>query len=1029
MSSDAKPIKVSTAIHEENKIGKTSQFEDPIPINSAEPSTNSHPPQSQLPLVPRKDDGVIAEGGLTRPESILNDTESGALDDLLNDYGYTSQPTTPASPTARFAPQTLESKSPPESEDPATSSIYTSNVTNIRRMEADATAAKEPTVIPTSQPIQSYPQPAKDDNASSFAADVLKSLDTLENPKSSAVTTTTENPPSINSHTQESTSEPKVTNSGPSATSGGNYASSNYWAQMRANLKEKRTEPRAQSNKPTDSVSLNDESTKSSSSATRSSNESSRSAMTPATDGRSGSFTSYTPIPKFPDTRRPSTPGVSSPVIPYGRPPRPSIDTGVRHASAEQPRTRSFSDSRNNGKRSASGSPVVGSMPFSNQGQSGSRPSSRNRNREEDISKLPLPVFAPRGPFPEMRGTGERQGRPQSPSGRPPRPMSPGPSSRQPRPGSRPQSPVRSMSPGPSSRQPPRPGSRPQSPVRSMSPGPSSKQPRPQSPSGRSKSPARGPSLSTGPSPEQKARTPSPLKTSFPVQQKDVSLPQQDRTQSPKESVPGITGIQDSLPGQPEVPPKDISLPVASNSPAPSSVSQAQHAHPLSPRPEKKFSFPTVPAINIPPSRNDNIDPISPSRESELAGNDELSPTDKRTTVFLQAAGRRKESQALPPLPPEAPPPPPPSQDPPIVTAKRSEHPVEKLMKNFEEAQSPLIPSPAAPVLKSKLVESKDDDSDDDKVTPQQFPVSVEQPAARRADAPENLSHVVAPVVAENLAAPTSDDRPSHSSAPSMTTSDESPAIQLPELDVSKRMTWGPLSFGSEEPEIKSPMEQVAEESDWEDGADDEPIAPDSAQVDDDTARHSELPAQIEDEDPSSNIDQDQVNTVPEEEPVEEHAEDEEEEVPAPRLDKGKEPEIYHPPVPTFPEVETSPDAYPIPTARSKFIDRDVTSFLASEAEVIRESPRPQKPKQILPPIQTQPIPNPATARVMKLDHLPQYMFGKDIPDMSTTAQRIGAYQGRREQMIRADTGLRGWLLHIQQNHPPAILQGKTFQE
>src|SRR5271156_39451 len=205
--SDAKPLNVSAAIHEENKAGETSQPEHPIPINSTNPSTNSQPPKSQLPIVPKNDGGAIAEGRLNRPESILNDAEPGALDDLLNDYGYTSQPTTPASPTARFpSQQTLESKSPSESEDPATSSIYTSNVTNIRRIDADSTAAKGPMEIPTSHPIQSAPEPVKDDAASSFATDVLKALDTPEKSKQSS-TTAAASPPTISTYTQESISQ------------------------------------------------------------------------------------------------------------------------------------------------------------------------------------------------------------------------------------------------------------------------------------------------------------------------------------------------------------------------------------------------------------------------------------------------------------------------------------------------------------------------------------------------------------------------------------------------------------------------------------------------------------------------------------------------------------------------------------------------------------------------------------------------------------------------------------------------------
>src|SRR5438046_6673330 len=50
-------------------------------------------------------------------------------------------------------------------------------------------------------------------------------------------------------------------------------------------------------------------------------------------------------------------------------------------------------------------------------------------------------------------------------------------------------------------------------------------------------------------------------------------------------------------------------------------------------------------------------------------------------------------------------------------------------------------------------------------------------------------------------------------------------------------------------------------------------------------------------------------------------------------------------------------------------------------------------------------------------------MLSKDIPEMSTLAQRVGAYQSRRDQMIRADTGLRGWLVKVQHSIPATVAQ------
>ena len=74
-----------------------------------------------------------------------------------------------------------------------------------------------------------------------------------------------------------------------------------------------------------------------------------------------------------------------------------------------------------------------------------------------------------------------------------------------------------------------------------------------------------------------------------------------------------------------------------------------------------------------------------------------------------------------------------------------------------------------------------------------------------------------------------------------------------------------------------------------------------------------------------------------------------------------------------------------------------------------------------LPPLQTPPLSN--ELQQYSFNYLPSFMLSKDIPDMSSVAQRVGAYQSRREQMIKADSGLRGWLVQVQQSIPPNLPQ------
>jgi hypothetical protein len=138
-------------------------------------------------------------------------------------------------------------------------------------------------------------------------------------------------------------------------------------------------------------------------------------------------------------------------------------------------------------------------------------------------------------------------------------------------------------------------------------------------------------------------------------------------------------------------------------------------------------------------------------------------------------------------------------------------------------------------------------------------------------------------------------------------------------------------------------------------------------------------------------------------------------------LEKTKEKEIVRPETPMAPVSPATSIVYPQPTPRSKYIDRNITSFVTSEAVIRsrRESSPPRVPKLTL---QTQLAPSPASlTSSISLDRLPHFMSASDIPDMSTTAQRIGAYQSRREQMLKTDTGLRGWLLQVQQTRPSSV--------
>jgi hypothetical protein len=142
------------------------------------------------------------------------------------------------------------------------------------------------------------------------------------------------------------------------------------------------------------------------------------------------------------------------------------------------------------------------------------------------------------------------------------------------------------------------------------------------------------------------------------------------------------------------------------------------------------------------------------------------------------------------------------------------------------------------------------------------------------------------------------------------------------------------------------------------------------------------------------------------------------EDEPNDRLEKGKEKEVYSDSSPITPRrLSRGTSIYPDAVPRSKYVDRDITSFFVTNVNI------PATPKSKLPPIETHPVPPLPSFTVFPLDQLPSFMSAQDIPTLSSVAQRVGAYQNRRDQMMKADSGLRGWLLQIQQGRPPSFPQ------
>ena len=1014
------------------------------------------------------------------------ENDGGALDDLLNDYSYgASQPSTPGQAvTAEYTKH-----EPVESHAEGIKSLtepLSTTPTNIRGID-DNPQRQTPVTMSSQPPSTAQTDPSPQDHHSSIAASVLEVLDSHEKPNSSAAELSPADSPTI---------IPKPTSPSPKSPSSSQdaYASSNYWAQMRANLKTKRSASQDPSSHKSDP---------STDKSNRSSNESVRTATPnppkPAvSDGRSGSFTSYTPIPKFPDQRSPSSP--------FGRAAggaRPTIDTGggrtfsmtnmsggtrgelgQRRGSGSDVK-RPVIDIRSPiGNRPALNSPVIASMPLATNGGGVPRPGSRGRNLGEQVYGGDLPVFAPRDGLP----LDFHNPRPQSPSRGPPRPQSPSRGLQSP------QSPARV---------PPRPQSPSRGPPRSQSP--SSAPPRPQSPSRghpRPQSPARGPPRPQSPARgvsstknipvtqiDKERRTPSPLKDMREDMKEmaEMNVLPVNRTPSPLRS--GIIA-EAVVEVNPELPPKDVPVP-------PKKITPIVSALPAQPQPaqwEKKDTLPAIPPVTDPP-QSDLERSRSPSPDAEWRDDQESQPEhmpQKRITVFLQEHGKRKESQGLPPLPTEPPPPLPtqslpplpprappsvPQKLPPEVLAESSQpmatetpqpvtaplpvqtqllpavptnrdDPVERMRKFFElEQPTQLNPPPRAPFLEFPTgIHPRRTESSIDSHAASNPVVPPPVPATHRSiPSSSSIQHSIQHSRSASASAATP---MTHSREPSK----DSPIHQLPELDVSRPFTWGPLAFEQplpnsvkeepepvlreeirhlddvdEEPEPLKEENQCLADVDEEEDEDWEKVEEEDAREEfppsEERKESPEQPDRSPPEIPSAQRMSSIVNTAeataPPESETEENA-DNLADLPDHQTHKSPHPD----------DISNAASSDIEGDLPSKYRDRDITSFIVqSRGLQSRDSDKPMSrdsDKPILPQLHTNPVPVESSAQHLTLDFLPPFMLGKDIPEMSTVAQRVGAYQSRREQMVKADTGLGGWLIHMSQSRSPSFPQRKV---
>jgi hypothetical protein len=1022
------------------------------------------------------------------------------LEDLIDGYGYDSPPETPRTPTApqnglpenSVTPDQEEhEKKPPDvpAEEVATA---TSTVEDTPLIDIDPLPSKEMSKPPETQPTTAEPSALPRDDSGSFLTDVLKAIDSKVDPASLTISPVE---PPASSTTSPQDSAPK--SPAISSINDPSYNSSNYWAQMRANLKTRTRAASVTQDMSRTASGKTDESI-------ASSNESSRFAkpnLPSSSDGRSGSFTSYTPLPpKFaePRPRRPSSPGSGLPGVRYGRLAGPTIDTSGRTMSlTDAPRGGSgfMSDMKRpvfDGRSSNPSSPVMGNAPFSPNGGGVPRPSSRNRNREEDVIAGKLPVFAPRDGLPEVNRSMERGPRPQSPArGASPTPLSQNTRVASPTP--RPLNTVRVASPTPPPARPQSPagGTKGVSPARNIIPlGPDTRN---QSASLLKESPPVELPKETliG---QSTARTPSPLHyipEEKETQEKELPAP---RTPSPVKPALVKKDTQTAV-NLPVVPPKD-SLRLVSSSSQPPPISQSVSSQPISLKPEKLEPESIIP-IAIPAhepeiDRNESPSPDPEWREEEEE--EQIVPVDKRTTVFLQEASRKKDS--LPPLPTELPP-----QVPQVQRVIASDEPL-----NVEKKVA--SPPPSASGLESRLPGSATDSSLErsgkEKVVTDlresnepmnSRPVSVAYPGPKQDKRDFSPPPVNYPSPKRQLQGPPGPNqsqrpqqpaqqppRPTHkknassgfsafswrshrSQASSSRVSGErprtpsnappsasdgsdvhsSPAHRLPELDVLRPITWGPLAFaadasspgqGQDVPEVPSlPVQNNLEKEEI------PPIPKDYLRLnfgDQGESRHPEpldltslevtheTPAQSPESSapgPSEVIpDKEMEATAP-------PASESEHDVPIHKANKGKLPQVdEEEQIPNTEAMSSDGQTDAESIIRSKYVDRDITSFIASDHVIhntnIDNTSRPSTPRFAdLLTLQIPRIPEEPFVPAFSTETLPDFMSGRDIPEMSTVAQRIGAYQSRREQMIKTDTGLRAWLLHVQTIRKPDLPQ------
>ena len=625
---------------------------------------------------------------------------------------------------------------------------------------------------------------------------------------------------------------------------------------------------------------------------------------------------------------------------------------------------------------------------------------------------------------------------------------------------------------------------------------------------------------------DKSSRTPSPLKEIPEVDEISTDIPARALDKIPEKHAPQV-----HFPGYIDPLAKSVKAPIMAPSSPPPQTSRPQGSQPLSPRPAKKVTLPSIPPIKIPPLVGQVDRTQSPSPDLEKKDLEEELDTvapEKRTTVFLQEAGKRKESTPLPPLPispsyplplPPAPKepslpmdPPDPAVDRPVSGRDLPPLPGESLSAVHSETPAPAQDEPPVQIRDDRFSwapdtptpmkaphKQVDDYEDMNHVEPQESNPSIPTPSAPSAPVVENKllesqggsnSHEMQDLYTQESGRTT--HRMNHAHTPQHSVSSKvsshtpftpvaeprigslegpsghdegSPVHQLPELEIPRPITWGPLSFGGlgGEPIPQVPqsytLPEADEESDWEkvekhEAQEDVPtvdvrnrlvekLQPDLAGVgrslesrktgekgiagstekgasegvtqNGDVVRESLAVGHlVEKNDGFAN--EPVAGTT-----VERYVPDEE--VRTGRLNKGKEKEIYQDSEPARSVRETSPDPS---LYRSKYVDRDITSFFVDSVNL---SARPQTPPPPVPPVQARPNSPHASIQPFAIDFLPPFMLAKDIPEMSTAAQRVGAYQSRRQQMINTNTGLHSWLLEISQNRPLSTPQRKSVSD